>query len=201
MKRFCLLLCGLVLFIGTVFSGPFGLSKGMTLQELQTIEPSITLVDPSTPYIYVMKSVPIPSSRFESYLVQVHPEKGLFGIVALGVDIKTTPNGTALINAYNSLVKVITDTYPAIKPNSIDFLVSASTNDKPEDFMMSLEKSERFVHSYWGDSEAFPVVNKEIDTITLLILTSNTNVGYLRLSYEFTDFQKIKDSLKEKEQF
>ena len=198
MKRTCLLLCVLFVLAGNVFSGPFGLSKGMTLKELQAIDPSMMVVNS---YQYGMFTVPVPSARFRLYLVEVHPEKGLFAIGAAGVNIQTTPHGTALMSAYNSLLEAISKAYPTVKPESVNYLERGSIWNEPEDFMTALYKKERTVYVKWGQTETNPTVNEEIELIFITASASKKDSGSILLGYRFTDYDEISKSLKPKENF
>ena len=109
-----------ILFVTEAMAGPFGLEKGMSLEDIGGNPIKI-----SDTGHYMLSSVPKPHSAFETYIVRVAPTGGLFWIKAVGKEIKTNSYGIDIQSAFNTLREKLEATYG--KHKKYDMLLPGST--------------------------------------------------------------------------
>jgi len=136
----------LVLIPMIVFSqtSPFGLSMGMTFDQIKNKSGKIPELVKDDYYTVIP---PNTHDLFESYIIQISPTYSLVWIKAVGKDITTNGHGIHLKTAFDNLVSSVERTYG--KYERIDFLISGSIWDEPNDFMMGLAKEERYLMANW----------------------------------------------------
>ncbi|MDY0287354.1 MAG: hypothetical protein RBR15_00855 [Sphaerochaeta sp.] len=186
MKKVIVCIAVLMVIANGLFAGPFGVEMGWTVEDFKKNGIRIQFTEQSqdiTRYEVFPKST---HPRFESYHVRIDEVKGVFQISAFGEDIETSIYGTALKNAYADVKKQIASVYKA--PEEYDYLRSGSIWDEPEDWMISLEKEERYLISFWS-----PETQGNIETIILEAVAIDSNTGYLYLRYESTDIDEVLD--------
>jgi hypothetical protein len=160
-----------------IFSGPFGLDMGMTLDQIK----SKTGKSPELIQDDLYRVVPPNTNNlFESYTVQVHSRYGIYSIRAIGKGITTTGYGRDVKNTFDNLIASIEKTYGKYK--KYDFLESRSIWDEPDDFMMGLVKKERYLSAFWDKEEGSTLPN-DISEISVVAYGQSSSKGYVILSY------------------
>lgn len=178
----------LALFSSSLFAGPFGLSKGMSLSQ---IDKNAKKTSENT---YNVK-VPKPNPEFELYLAQVSPKHGLIKIIAVGKTHTVNAFGDALKDVFNAYEEKLKNIYG--KNRKFDFVKSGSIWDEDKYWMMGLLKEERYHRAFWSQENGSSL-KEDIQTISLDTIASDTSSGYIRLIYEFSGFDEFLDEIKSK---
>ena len=171
---------------------PFGFSKGMTYEELKSIDPEI--INQSDD-LYIVKP-PKPSPLFDLYAVRVHKIGGLYYVKALS-EIDTNIYGMNLKSSYNKIVDGVIDKYGEPEGN-IDMLLPGSIWDEPQDYMMSLLKEERYVITEWN---SLALKDFGLKKILMNMSAFSKNDGVITLGYYFEGFEKFSEDGKDKTQW
>jgi hypothetical protein len=197
MNKYVLCFVALLLVAGAYcqpYSGPFGLKMGLTLRQLENIDPDIVSKTDGT---YSMKKVPTPHSSFESYLLTISPDTGLCKIMAIGKDIPDSDYGLALQSEYYTVKKALQKKYG--KGKELDALLPDSIWDEEDDFLMGLLREERVLVSYWF-SDTDDSVPQDISAIMLEAKALFSDVGYIRVHYEFANYKEYLDEMEDQEE-
>ncbi len=174
-------------------SGPFGLSMGMTLDQIKNKtgkNPELVQDD------FYSVTPPNTHDMFKSYIVQISPTYGVVWITAIGKDITTNGYGTQLKTAFDNLVSSIERTYGKYK--RIDFLLSGSIWDEPNDFMMGLAKQERYLIAIW-EKEHDSTLPDDIKSIGVIATATSSSKGYISIEYYSPNEEKVAAEKKEKQ--
>jgi len=186
-KKSFLCLFLFVLFINAnAIAGPFGLKKGMSLNEIGGQPKKLGNG------VYKLTKVPKPHSAFEFYVVRVSTKEGLCFIKAVGKDISTNRYGVSLESEFELIEKKLEANYG--KYEKIDFLLTGSIWDEPEDWMMGLLKQERVLLALW-ENEKGSSLPSDIKEIGLYAVAESTEKGYLAIEYNFINFDSCKSEL------
>lgn len=190
MKKNLLTVLFLFLFLPiAIFASPFGLKKGMSLEEIEAVcdgnesvkvEDEVYLVKP-------LKSHPL----FQYYAVYVNEKVGLYQIRAISDNITTNKYGTELQNAFNDLKDRIGKTYG--RPKVINENRSDSYYQQDEYWFYTLHDGSRTLAAIWGE-------NKELsDDLVSISLECKSNGGFyegpgiLVLYYYFNNASEVED--------
>ena len=177
--------------------GPFGLTMGMTYNQIKKIDKNIKKLD--IRLFYSIKIVPRPHPAFESYIVQIGPTRGLSIIKAIGKNIYTSVYGTEIRNVFENMNKALCLKYG--KGKVTDRLGYGSIWNEPKDFTMALIRKERALLSLWGtinDKTYSKSPPNNIAMIKLNTKISKRNTGYILLSYLFDNKYDVEAKLKTK---
>lgn len=192
MKKKFLLFLLVTIISFSLYAGPFGLEKGMNFDQIKETcggrEP--IKIDEGRYYITPLK----PHPYFIKYVIWVDSIEGLNYIKAIGTDISTNGYGFEVRNKYDSLEISLSKTYGDCDRTSL--LLPGSLWDEAEDWMMSLEKKERYHYSTWKTKYGSTLP----DSITGIYLYANANnkySGYISLEYEFSNHEKVNNAQKE----
>lgn len=180
---------GVAVGASTAVAGPFGLDKGMTLQQIRqhgTVRPD------TDPNWYLVDTLRNGHPAFEKYMLLVDPQLGLCKIVAVGKDLQTNVFGERVKSEFSDLTAALSSKY-GTPTREFDFLRSGSIWDEPRDFMMALVKEERTLMNYWGN--ALP---DQLQSILLRARALNTTKGYVNLAYEFRGIDQCMERAKGK---
>ena len=161
----------------TALAGPFGLEKGMTLEEVK----KITNLNEVNPYIYRTSYLPKEHPVFTNYILTIHPEKGL-------CSISSTSERMSLEKVkfeFFTIRELISSKYGKglEKDNDFDDKYTARGNDE----LWMLKKRTLRPTTTWINH---PLYQKELPQdiymITLSINHSETEVGntFLGLHYQ-----------------
>jgi len=168
-----------ILFVTEAMAGPFGLEKGMSLEDIGGNPIKI-----SDTGHYMLSSVPKPHSAFETYIVRVAPTGGLFWIRAVGKEIRTNSYGIELKSAFVEIEEKLKATYG--KNTRLDSLLPGSAWNKPNQWMMGLIKTERVLMSLWLEAEG-STLPPDLRSIGLMAVGASENTGKIHLEYEFSN--------------
>jgi len=166
-------------------AGPFGFEMGMTLKQVQArgLKPE-PLEEPGT---YRTASAPKPHPAFEGYLLAIDPKLGLVSVTGVGKDVACRPTGAELRKAFKVLKLTLVARYG--EPQEYDGLEPGSELGGPDEWMAALVADERALALFWGlepGPEDRPLPD-HIARIALVAYASQPEVGYLKLTYEFTN--------------
>jgi hypothetical protein len=170
----------LILNLNVAFAGPFGLDKGMTLDNLKK---QTELTPGNQPFIYTAKNLLNGHPDFGQYLLVVTPDYGLCKVSASSKNISTDSSGIDLKEYHKQLNEALVAKYGSAS-EIFDFLKAGSIWKEPHYWMMSLIKKDRALTTFWIPSKNTALPDA-LSTISLEALALNTNSGYVRLTYEF----------------
>ena len=184
-----------VVFISSMlFAGPFGLEKGMSLEQVKTacggrdpvkIDEGHYLITPLKPHPYFVK-----------YVAWIDMKQGLNYIKAIGSDISTNGYGIELRSKFDSLEQSLSKSYGTCSRTSL--LLPGSLWDDADEWMRSLEKNERYHFSTW-DKKNGSTLPDDITAIALIANSTGTYSGYIVLEYEFSNHAAVSSAQKEEE--
>lgn len=170
--------------------GPFGLSMGMTYDEIKAIDPNIKSKEN---FIYKIKTVPRPYPGIDMYILYISPTLGLSRIITYGADIKTSIFGTKIISKFNIMAENLSSVYGTKK--QYNFLKNGSRWDDPQYWTMGLLKRERTLATVFGEKS---LLKNNITSIFLQAVMSNRETGYLTIWYEFSNHNALLEELKDR---
>lgn len=177
----CALTCALFALAPTgALAGPFGLDKGMSLEQLKK---QGIFVPTKVRFVYQARKLAKGHPDFEMYSALVSPQHGLCKITAIGNDVVTNVFGNQLEQKFKDITRAITRKYGSAS-NEFDFLQSGSIWKDPQDWMMGLVKKERVLASFWKASETTDLP----DALSIIAVKANplsSSKGYISLVYEF----------------
>lgn len=174
-------------------AGPFGVSKGMSLEELKT---QGAFVATNQQFVYRAETIKNGHPDFEAYTAVLTPNQGLCKIQATGNDIETSGFGTELKSKYQSLIGAMSEKYGA-PSNNFDFLRNGSLWTEPQYWMMGLLKKDRTLTAFWRKSEKNNLPDS-LHTIMIETIALSGSKGYMRLAYEFDNIDACMAALQAK---
>jgi hypothetical protein len=163
---------------GSAWAGPFGLEKGMTLQQIGGKPEQLA------PGKYRISTVPKPHSAFETYVVEIGPHTGLCWIKAIGKTVPTSVYGSDLRTRFEDLRGRLADTYG--NADSIDRLLPGSIWNEPKDWMMALVKKERVLLAIWSQKSGAKLP-PDIKSVGIAARALSTESGDIAVEYAFTN--------------
>ena len=166
--------------------GPFGLWKGMSLDDFGT-----ELVE-IAPYKYRTDTPPKAHSAFDFYVVQISPTSGLAWIKAIGKNISTNGFGTEVLTAFNSMESKLSATYGRTKKT--DMLLQGSIWNEPREWMQALQKRERLLFSNW-EFKTGAKLGDGISSVFLGATAVDTETGYISIEYSFDNFAQSESEI------
>ena len=186
MKKFILVLI-LILFPVILFASPFGLKKGMTLEEIaEQCETEPEFIEDDIYSITPIKKHPL----FTTYYVYVDKKIGLYEIQAITSEISTNRYGTELKEAFNDLKNRITKTYGLPK------VINKNKNRifTEEDYWFyTLSEGARQYYGIWNDPDK---LKDDLDSIVLeckSVCGIYEGTGAIYLTYTFNNISEIED--------
>lgn len=162
--------------------GPFGLESGLSKKNIEDMTGEELKPYDGVPNLYTIKSPPKKNAEFEGFGLLISPKSGLCQIRALGKNVDTDSYGIALQSKYKELLDSLSSIYG--KPKSTDLLLSGSIWKEPQDWMMALNKKERFLSAQWAGSPATPLKNKLV-MVSMEARANGSGEGYVYLQYDF----------------
>lgn len=174
----------------SLFAGPFGLEMGMSVKQVNSVANSrVELLEDD---IYEL-TPPKTNNMFETYVVAIHPEYGVYVIRAIGIDIETNKYGYELKDAYEQVASGVQGKYGEY--GEIDALLPGSIWNEPQDWMMGLYEEERFLLAEWSRDKG-STLPKDIESIYLVPKALSPSIGYIVLEYYSFDYNKIEEEEK-----
>lgn len=167
-----------VLWSQSAFAGPFGLSMGMDLKQIDIEAEQVA------PGVYVTSKVPKSHSAFEKYALKIGPNSGLCWIKAIGKDISTSSYGIELKSAFDDMQAKLTKAYG--KGKTTDMLMPGSIWKEPNEWLMAMIQKERILMSVWKKGEG-STLNDDLIQVGLIASPSGRSEGYLSIEYSFSN--------------
>jgi len=168
------------------FCGPFGIDFGMSLEQIRRL--SKTSPENMDDDWYII-TPPNTNEMFEMYLVQIHPVYGVYFIKAIGKDISSNVQGTALRARFDDLVFSIERNYGKYKKDD-SFVRGSYWGDKPDYYMFALSRDERTLMAYWETREGSKLPPEILAIIVAAKATSSSSC-YLVLEYYSINYLKV----------
>lgn len=178
------------LSIQSMFAGPFGIEKGMTYEQIESISESAPR--------YVMENVyqitpPKTHEMFEKYYVRIDPDYGVYWLKCVGHEINTDVYGNSLKSELENLVEIIRKSYGK-ELFRVDELREGSKLVDPEDFMYALYVEDRELYVIWsridrdGNFALQPSkLPDELSFIFVHVLAESDTSGFVGLEYNFSN--------------
>jgi len=178
-------------FFAQETSGPFGLRRGMTKEQVLQIVGKDAVKEIKGDVLRLF-AVPKPHRAFDEYSLIFSPNDGLLKIVAYAKDIRTNGFGEAVHDSFIEIRDAISKTYgePAF---TLDHLKDGSLWTEPQYWMMGLLKKERDLASDWNTA-----IPNRICAIVLDARALSTDKGYVVLTYEFEGWNEYVDAKNKK---
>lgn len=190
MKKIIFPILMLTFIASTTFAGPFGLSKGMSVEEISKLsekgyEP--TSITNDDRYVFIPKKK---HELFKVYIAFIDKEKGLYGIRAVTDDIKTTSYGTELKIVFSDIVERLSKIYGL--PEIADEINSDSLYKEDSDWMYSLENGARKLIAAWLKEDTNTNLPEEIESIAIYAI-AKFGVGGIVIEYEFSNSAEVQE--------
>lgn len=183
--------------VAQVGDGPFGFAQGMSLQQVRQLTGNLESISPG---LYRARSVPKPYSAFEYYTLTISPRHGLCKVGGVGKDIATDSIGQTVKTAFASLLDAVAKKYGPPDLN-FDSVLESSVWKEPNEWMMGLVKEDRLLMAGWQAGKTAKPLPSKLSSILLRAWGMSATRGYLRLSYEFENFDLcMAERAKEQEQ-
>lgn len=170
------------------YAGPFGLTMGASLAELNK---QIKL-KPESLAVYSAPSLPNPHPDFDDYRLVITPDHGLCKVIAWSRLIETSVYGTQAASKFTSIEEALTTKYG--NPKRLDFLMSGSIWNEQRDWMMGLLKKERTLMSYWTNKEH--ELPDKVSTVMLETIALDKERALVHLIYEFKNSSQCTNWIK-----
>lgn len=139
---------------------------------------------PDSVNLYTSDKLPKQNADFEMYGLLISPKAGLCQIRAVGKNIDTDSYGLALKSRFEDLSSSLSSLYG--KAETTDLLLAGSIWKEPQDWMMGLNKKERFLSATWKGTKETPLKNN-IAAISIEARANSSAQGYVYLQYTFTN--------------
>lgn len=190
MKKVILILLFSFLLPLSIFAAPFGLTMGMSLDDLAEAcdgtEPKH--IENDCYYVFPVKKHPL----FKHYVAFVDSDKGLYCIKAISDDIQTNNYGSEIQNAFAEIKERVSKTYG--KPRMIDEIASDSLWKEDKYWVSALADGARTYACIWESSSK----NKLKDDLTDVSIYASAQrvpqIGWIILEYDFNNMQAVKDA-------
>lgn len=164
--------------------GPFGLEAGLTQKNIEDMIGAKLKPLPDSVNLYTSDKLPKQNADFEMYGLLISPKAGLCQIRAVGKNIDTDSYGLALKSRFEDLSSSLSSLYG--KAETTDLLLAGSSWKEPQDWMMGLNKKERFLSATWKGTKETPLKNN-IGAISIEARANSSAQGYVYLQYTFTN--------------
>lgn len=164
--------------------GPFGLEAGLTHKNIEDMIGAKLKPLPDSVNLYTSDKLPKQNADFEMYGLLISPKAGLCQIRAVGKNIDTDSYGLALKSRFEDLSSSLSSLYG--KAETTDLLLAGSIWKEPQDWMMGLNKKERFLSATWKGTKETPLKNN-IGAISIEARANSSAQGYVYLQYTFTN--------------
>lgn len=165
--------------------GPFGVAMGQKGDEL-------VFDDDAGDGYYVLRSVPRPHSHFESYIVMYHEGTGVCLFRAVGIDVATGADGTALKAEYELIAGLVSRAYGNY--DHYEHLADGSSLDGDDNYMKAMAHGEMLLQASW-DEESKAELKNDITEVLLWGKATDAETGYVLLQYRFANWAECADSI------
>lgn len=172
--------------------GPFGLSMGMSQDDMGPLEPM------DSPLLFMAEQVPVPSSHFDMYVVMMGEKAGLCAVRTITDPIDTNRFGHALTREFEKLQDALAERYNN-EGTKVDLVMPGSLWDEPQDFMMGLRRDDRKLVTLWEANDNTAMAAANLSTITLEAKALTRSKGVLVLQYEFENMTQCREESRQQE--
>lgn len=164
-------------------AGPFGLdpTKGPDSLDISRSDSA-----PDTG-LYLLNSVPRPSSEFETYGVVTFRETGICEVRAITRKFSSDSLGASATTLADSLSKTLASKYG--DPEKIDFCAGGSAICQQQFWAMAVSQGDRAYGYTWENP------NQSIRSIDLYVISDDLSQLSVRLDYGIGDKQRCVDAL------
>lgn len=171
----------------SVYAGPFGLEKGMTLEQITDVCGSVPKHISDDRYLVSpIKKHP----DFENYIVWINGTNGLYYIKAISREIKTNGYGLELKSLFSNIETSLSKIYG--KSTITDELDPQSVFKGDDYWMWTLSQGARSFFATWKNSYKPPMPDS-ITSIVLYATAETSAYGYVMLEYEFDNNAKVEE--------
>ncbi len=160
-------------------AGPFGLSQGMSQQELAKRFP---IQEAGGTGLFKAISIPGGHPDLEDYLFVVGEKRGLCRILATTKTDRADSYGDIVRHSFAKWEEDLTARYGA--GERYELLKSGSLWNTPRDWMMALYRNERFLEKHWS---AASVVDPELQSVTLTAMAPTSGTFFITIRYDFNN--------------
>lgn len=147
MRKFTILL-SLLVASTSGWAGPFGLSAGMTREQIVSLVGAENVHQLAADMLR-LDTVPNPNPDVNSYTCMVSPSQGLLAIYA-DIDVDTPPTGDGLKAKFSELSAILQDKYGKAMSVENGLVPYIKAKDKPELFVNTLASGERRLDAVWS---------------------------------------------------
>jgi hypothetical protein len=187
MKKTILTFLMVTFVISTAFAGPFGLSKGMSVEQISKLsekgfEPERVSDDT---YFFIPKNK---IEIFKAYVAYVDEKKGLYRINAISEGINTSAYGIELKNLFNVMVQGLSKTYGT--PEITDTVKEDYEFKEGRYWFRSLQDEARELSATWKNGKKGTTLPKELDSISMYV-SANFLYGLINIDYYFSNSAEI----------
>ena len=186
MKKSIIVFTILFLLASFVYAGPFGLEMGMTFDQVKEACGGRTPQLLKDDYYKIIPNKVHPS--FETYVVRIDKDDGLYFVKAIGFDITSSSYGIEVKSQFDKVENSLNKNYG--DGELIDELLPGSIWDDADDWMSALLHNERYLICSWEKAKC-PKLPENMSMIALAAKASSSDVGYIVLEYYFTNFVVI----------
>ena len=191
MKKIILTVITFTLLSLAIYSAPFGLKMGMSLEEItkQCEEEPVFAKDD----IYIVKPIKR-HPLFEYYAVYINEKVGLYQIRAISESVTCNKYGTEIQNSFNSVKDRISKVYGTPKINDeVDTKISSYLQTE-EYWFRTLNDGSRNLAAIWGKNTE---LSDDLTAVILECLPDSDNFinskAHLLLCYYFNNGQSVED--------
>lgn len=141
---------------------------------------------------YYKITPPQPNSEFDFYSAFATPETGICKVSGIGKDYTNDAYGSKTKAAFANIKAALVSKYGS--STDYDFLHAGAIWKAANEWNWSIYKNERSLSSYWLDASSLPA---GVATLGLNANAVQSSAAYIVLNYEFTNFQKCLDIMKQ----
>lgn len=182
----------LTTFSALAVAAPFGLTMGMTPEELQAKGVTLKEEHKALGYFSTLK-LPANLGKFGGYLLWMPPGIGLCKITAIQLNSNVNSFGEQLKIEFDDLETLLTEKYG--KQRKFDIISPTSAWKESKDWMMALHKGDRHLKSFWSASTGAKMQD-DVTAVELSTKAPEPLQGQINLVYELSnsstcfDFEK-----------
>lgn len=189
MKKACVY-CFVLFVAAALNAAPFGLKMGMTMQEVKEASSGVTLrsiPDLKDAYSFVpAKTHPL----FSQYVVQINDTVGLYGIFAVGDDMKLDNYGTQIKDAFDNIVERVSKTYGT--PLITDTLAPDTMWKDDKYWTNAFHDGARKLSAQWP-RKATDKLSDDLYRVAIAATSTGYNTGRIVLGYSFNNSKSVQD--------
>lgn len=190
MKKIIFTILMLTFSFSVAFAGPFGLSKGMSVEQISKL--SEKGYEPTNPnnddrYLFIPKKK---HELFKVYVAFIDKEKGLYRINAISEEIITNDYGTELKNAFYKMVERLSKIYGT--PKILDTVDRDSHLKEDKFWLYALKDGARKLSATWEKGEKGTNLPEELDSVSIYV-NAKLSDCFVIIEYKFSNIEEIQE--------